>query len=74
MFLGFNTHRSYSRICAFNQYLVAEGYIVLSVNYRGGTGYGLDFREADNLGPGGELVQDDAKQKRMHQPQPAAQG
>jgi dipeptidyl aminopeptidase/acylaminoacyl peptidase len=53
MFLGFNTHRSYSWMYAFNQYLVAEGYIVLSVNYRGGTGYGLDYREADNLGPGG---------------------
>jgi dipeptidyl aminopeptidase/acylaminoacyl peptidase len=53
MFLGFNTHRSYSWIYAFNQYLVAKGYIVLSVNYRGGTGYGLDYREADNLGPGG---------------------
>jgi dienelactone hydrolase len=26
---------------------------ILSVNYRGGTGYGLDYREADNLGPGG---------------------
>jgi dipeptidyl aminopeptidase/acylaminoacyl peptidase len=26
---------------------------VLSVNYRGGTGYGLDYREANNLGPGG---------------------
>jgi len=53
MFLGFNTNRSYSWIYGFNQYLVAEGYIVLSVNYRGGTGYGLDYREADNLGPGG---------------------
>jgi len=53
MLLGFNTNRSYSWIYAFNQYLVAEGYIVLSVNYRGGTGYGLDYREADNLGPGG---------------------
>jgi dipeptidyl aminopeptidase/acylaminoacyl peptidase len=53
IFLGFNTNRSYSWIYAFNQYLVAEGYIVLSVNYRGGTGYGLDYREADNLGPGG---------------------
>src|SRR5206468_1901806 len=45
--------RTYSWIYAFNQYLVAEGYIVLSVNYRGGTGYGLDYREADDLGPGG---------------------
>jgi len=53
MLLGFDPKRSYSWIYAFNQYLVAEGYIVLSVNYRGGTGYGLDYREAENLGPGG---------------------
>ena len=53
MLLGFDPKRTYSWIYAFNQYLVAEGYIVLSVNYRGGTGYGLDYREADNFGPGG---------------------
>jgi len=54
MLLGFNTNsREHSWMYAFNQYLVAEGYIVLSVNYRGGTGYGLDYREADNFGPGG---------------------
>jgi dipeptidyl aminopeptidase/acylaminoacyl peptidase len=54
MLLGFNTNsREHSWMYACNQYLVAEGYIVLSVNYRGGTGYGLDYREADNLGPGG---------------------
>src|SRR5712675_1953136 len=54
MLLGFNTNsREHSWMYALNQYLVAEGYIVLSVNYRGGTGYGLDYREADNLGPGG---------------------
>jgi dipeptidyl aminopeptidase/acylaminoacyl peptidase len=53
MLLGFDPKRTYSWIYAFNQYLVAEGYIVLSVNYRGGTGYGLDYREADNIGPGG---------------------
>ncbi len=53
MLLGFHPKRSYSWIYAFNQYLVAEGYIVLSVNYRGGIGYGLDYREADNFGPGG---------------------
>ena len=54
MLLGFNTYqREHSWMYAFNQYLVAEGYIVLSVNYRGGTGYGLDYREADNFGPGG---------------------
>jgi dipeptidyl aminopeptidase/acylaminoacyl peptidase len=53
MLLGFNQKRAYSWAYAMNQYLVAEGYIVLSVNNRGGTGYGLDFREAENLGPGG---------------------
>ena len=53
MLLGFDPKRTYSWIYAFNQYLVAEGYIVLSVNYRGGTGYGLDYREADNIGPSG---------------------
>jgi len=53
MLLGFDPKRTYSWIYAFNQYLVAKGYIVLSINYRGGTGYGLDYREADNLGPGG---------------------
>ena len=53
MLLGFDPKRTYSWIYAFNQYLVADGYVVLSVNYRGGTGYGLDYREADDLGPGG---------------------
>jgi dipeptidyl aminopeptidase/acylaminoacyl peptidase len=53
MLLGFDPKRCYSWFYGFHQYLVAKGYIVLSVNYRGGTGYGLDYREADNLGPGG---------------------
>src|SRR5262249_651694 len=53
MLLRVDPQRTYSWIYAFNQYLVAEGYIVMSINYRGGTGYGLDYREANNLGPGG---------------------
>jgi dipeptidyl aminopeptidase/acylaminoacyl peptidase len=54
MFLGFNTDsREHNWMYGFNQYLVAEGYVVLSVNYRGSTGYGLNYREADNIGPGG---------------------
>jgi dipeptidyl aminopeptidase/acylaminoacyl peptidase len=36
-----------------NQYLASLGYIVLSVNYRSGIGYGLDFREALNYGASG---------------------
>jgi dipeptidyl aminopeptidase/acylaminoacyl peptidase len=31
-----------------NQWLASQGYIVLSVNYRGGVGYGKSFRTAPN--------------------------
>jgi len=31
-----------------NQYLASHRYVVLSVNYRSGMGYGLNFREALN--------------------------
>lgn len=43
----------YSKQYALNQYLASRGYLVLSVNYRGGTGYGLDFREPAGFGAGG---------------------
>ena len=44
---------AYSFMYGFNQYLASEGYVVLSVNYRGGIGYGLDFREAKDFGASG---------------------
>jgi dipeptidyl aminopeptidase/acylaminoacyl peptidase len=53
MLLGFNPMGAYSWMYALNEYFAAEGYIVLSVNYRGGIGYGRDYREAENFGPGG---------------------
>ena len=43
---GWNPMRSYALFHGFNQYLVSQGYVVLSVNYRGGIGYGRDFRQA----------------------------
>ena len=53
MLLGFHPMDAYNWMYAENQYLAAEGYIVLSVNYRGGIGYGLEYREAENFGPAG---------------------
>lgn len=43
---GWNPMRSYALFHAYNQYLVGQGYVVLSVNFRGGIGYGRDFRQA----------------------------
>ncbi len=43
---GWNPLRSYALFHGFNQYLVGQGYVVLSINYRGGIGYGRDFRQA----------------------------
>jgi len=31
---------------AYNQWLASQGYVVLSINYRGGVGYGRSFRSA----------------------------
>lgn len=53
MLLGWHYMEYYSNAYAMNQYLASKGYIVLSVNYRSGIGYGLDFREAMNYGATG---------------------
>ena len=51
MLLGWNPSSYYSRAYGFNQYLASLGYVVLSVNYRSGTGYGMEFRQALKFGP-----------------------
>jgi dipeptidyl aminopeptidase/acylaminoacyl peptidase len=53
MLLGWHYMAYYNNAYAMNQYLASRGYIVLSVNYRSGIGYGLDFREALNYGAAG---------------------
>jgi dipeptidyl aminopeptidase/acylaminoacyl peptidase len=53
MLLGWHYMYYYSNSYAMNQYLASRGYVVLSVNYRSGIGYGLDFREALNYGAAG---------------------
>jgi len=53
MLLGWHYLSYYHATYAMNQWLAAQGYIVLSVNYRSGTGYGLEFREALQFGAAG---------------------
>ena len=53
MLLGWHYMYYYRNAYAMNQYLANHGYIVLSVNYRSGIGYGLEFREALNYGATG---------------------
>jgi len=53
MLLGWHYMEYYSNAYAMNQYLASKGFVVLSVNYRSGIGYGLDFRETLNYGATG---------------------
>ncbi|HEV8446627.1 MAG TPA: prolyl oligopeptidase family serine peptidase [Gemmatimonadaceae bacterium] len=53
MLLGPNPMSAYTYMYAMNQYFASRGYVVLSVNYRGGTGYGLNFRVPPKFGPSG---------------------
>jgi dipeptidyl aminopeptidase/acylaminoacyl peptidase len=53
MLLGWHYMYYYRNAYAMNQYLANHGYIVMSVNYRSGIGYGMEFREALNYGATG---------------------
>ncbi len=59
MLLGWHYMYYYSNCYAMNQYLASRGYVVLSVNYRSGIGYGRAFREATGrAGRGASEYQD----------------
>jgi dipeptidyl aminopeptidase/acylaminoacyl peptidase len=53
MLLGFSSMRYYANAYALNQYLASRGFVVLSVNYRLGIGYGWDFQHPATGGPRG---------------------
>ncbi len=53
MLLGWHYMGYYNHAYALNQYLANHGDVVLSINYRSGIGYGLDFREPLNYGAAG---------------------
>jgi dipeptidyl aminopeptidase/acylaminoacyl peptidase len=53
MLLGWHNRDYYHNAYAFNQYLASRGYVVFSINYRSGIGYGTAFRNAPDYGRAG---------------------
>jgi dipeptidyl aminopeptidase/acylaminoacyl peptidase len=50
MLLGWHYSDYYSNAYSLNQYLASRGYVVLSINFRLGIGYGHDFHRPPNAG------------------------
>ena len=50
MLLGWHYMEFYSEAYGINQYFANKGYVVISINYRSGIGYGRSFRNAPNTG------------------------
>jgi len=61
MLLGWHYSDYYSNAYASNQYLASLGFVVLSVNYRLGIGYGHDFHQPENAGLRGASEYQDIK-------------
>lgn len=53
MLLGWHYSEYYANAYALNQYLANQGFIVLSVNYRLGIGYGYGFQQPEKSGLAG---------------------
>jgi dipeptidyl-peptidase 4 len=61
MLLGYNYGHFYHMAYAVNQYFASKGYVVLSVNFRGGIGYGREFRLAPQMGRQGNSEYQDIR-------------
>jgi dipeptidyl aminopeptidase/acylaminoacyl peptidase len=61
MLLGWHYMEYYSNGYAVNQYLANHGYVVLSVNYRLGIGYGHDFHHPPRAGAAGAAEYQDVR-------------
>jgi dipeptidyl-peptidase-4 len=59
MLLGYHYMQFYHWAYGINQWLADQGYVVLSINYRGGIGYGRSFRNAPNTGGRGNAEYQD---------------
>ncbi len=59
MLPGYHYMQFYHWAYAYNQWLASQGYVVMSVNYRSGIGYGRSFRQAPNTGRNGNAEYQD---------------
>jgi dipeptidyl aminopeptidase/acylaminoacyl peptidase len=59
MLLGYHYMQFYHWAYGINQWLADQGYLVLSINYRSGVGYGRSFRNAPNTGGSGNAEYQD---------------
>ena len=59
MMPGYHYMQFYHWAYGINQWLANQGYVVLSVNYRSGIGYGRSFRTAPNTGGAGNAEYQD---------------
>lgn len=59
MLLGYHYMHFYHWSYGINQWLASKGFVVLSVNYRSGIGYGRSFRQAPNTGGRGNAEYQD---------------
>jgi dipeptidyl-peptidase-4 len=59
MLLGYHYMHFYHIAYAVNQWLASRGFVVMSINYRSGIGYGKSFRTAPNTGGRGNAEYQD---------------
>ncbi|HTG53525.1 MAG TPA: prolyl oligopeptidase family serine peptidase, partial [Gemmatimonadaceae bacterium] len=66
MLLGWHYMYYYSNAYAMNQYLASRGFVVMTVNYRLGIGYGHDFHHPPHAGPWGAAEYQDVLAAGRH--------
>jgi dipeptidyl aminopeptidase/acylaminoacyl peptidase len=66
MLLGFHYWLYYASDYAINQYLASRGFVVVSVNYRLGIGYGDAFMHPEHAGPWGASEYQDVLAAAQH--------
>ena len=74
MLLGWHYMDYYSNAYAVNQYLAAHGFVVLSVNYRLGIGYGRAFHQPEHarLSPAHPNIRTSSPVRAICNPSPAS--